>query len=64
MSDRFDADVRRMQRALAAENDRRARRQARREERRERRARHGAGTFMTAPSALSVQKTHLPLAAT
>ena len=43
MSDRFDADVRRMQRALAAENDRRARRQARREERRERRAaRRGA----------------------
>ena len=38
MSDRFEADVRRMQRALAAENDRRARRQARREERRERRA--------------------------
>lgn len=43
MSDRFDADVRRMQRALAAEDDRRARRQARREERRERRAgRRGA----------------------
>ena len=43
MSDRFDADVRRMQRALAAEDDRRAARQARREERRERRAaRRGA----------------------
>ena len=43
MSDRFDADVRRMQRALAVEDDRRAARQARREERRERRAaRRGA----------------------
>ena len=40
MSDRFDADVRRMQRALAAEDDRRARRQLRREERRA--ARRGA----------------------
>ena len=37
MNDRFDADVQRMQRALAAENDRRARRQARRDERRGRR---------------------------
>ncbi len=43
MSDRFEADVRRMQRALAAENDRRARRQARRDDRRDRRAaRRGA----------------------
>jgi len=40
VSDRFDADVRRMQRALAAEDDRRARRQLRREERRA--ARRGA----------------------
>ena len=43
MSDRFEADVRRMQRALAAEEDRRARRLARRDDRRERRAaRRGA----------------------
>ena len=43
MSDRFEADVQRMRRALAAEDDRRARRQARRDERRERRAaRRGA----------------------
>ena len=43
MSDRFEADVRRMQRALAAEEDRRAGRLARRDERRERRAvRRGA----------------------
>ncbi|HEY1905860.1 MAG TPA: hypothetical protein VGG91_07455 [Myxococcaceae bacterium] len=38
MNDRFEADVQRMHRALAAENDRRARRQVRREERRGRRA--------------------------
>ena len=38
MSDRFEADVQRMRRALKGEDDRRARRQARREERRERRA--------------------------
>ena len=38
MSDRFEADVRRMKQALAAEDDRRARRRLRREERRERRA--------------------------
>jgi hypothetical protein len=43
VSDRFEADVRRMQRALAAEDDRRARRQARREERRERRAARRGG---------------------
>jgi hypothetical protein len=43
VSNRFEADVQRMRRALAAEDDRRARRQARREERRERRAaRRGA----------------------
>jgi hypothetical protein len=43
VSDRFEADVQRMHRALAAEDDRRARRQVRREERRERRAaRRGA----------------------
>jgi len=43
VSDRFEADVQRMRRALAAEDDRRARRQARRDERRERRAaRRGA----------------------
>jgi hypothetical protein len=43
VNDRFQADVQRMQRALAAEDDRRARRQVRREERRERRAaRRGA----------------------
>lgn len=38
MSDRFEADVQRMQRALAAEADRHARRQTRRDERRDRRA--------------------------
>lgn len=38
VNDRFQADVQRMQRALAAEDDRRARRQARREDRRGRRA--------------------------
>ena len=38
MSDRFEADVRRMKRALAAEDDRRASRRLRREERWERRA--------------------------
>jgi DNA repair exonuclease SbcCD ATPase subunit len=38
VNDRFEADVQRMHRALAAENDRRARRQVRREERRGRRA--------------------------
>ncbi len=43
MSDRFEADVRRMQRALAAEADRRAQRLERRDDRRERRAaRRGA----------------------
>ena len=43
MSDRFEADVRRMKRALAAEDDRRASRRLRREERRERRAARRAG---------------------
>ena len=43
VSDRFEADVQRMQRALAAEADRRGRRQARREERRERRAARRGG---------------------
>jgi len=38
VSDRFEADVRRMQRALAAEADRRGQRLARRDDRRERRA--------------------------
>jgi len=38
VNDRFQADVQRMHRALAAEADRRTRRQTRREERRERRA--------------------------
>jgi len=38
VNDRFQADVQRMHRALAAEDDRRTRRQTRREERRERRA--------------------------
>ncbi len=59
MSDRFEADVRRMQRALAVEDDRRARRAARRQERRERRAaRRGArrrsprsGAFLLAGAA-------------
>jgi hypothetical protein len=42
VSDRFQDDLRRMQRALAAEDDRRSRRQARRDARRERRgARRG-----------------------
>src|SRR5678816_4549808 len=43
VSDRFEADVRRMQRALAAEKDRRARRLSRRDERRERRAARRGG---------------------
>jgi len=38
VNDRFQADVQRMHRALAADDDRRTRRQTRREERRERRA--------------------------
>ncbi|HZJ55223.1 MAG TPA: hypothetical protein VFD38_13875 [Myxococcaceae bacterium] len=54
MSDRFEADVRRMQRALAAEDDRRARRQSRRERRAARRGarlrkpRSGAGLLIGA----------------
>jgi len=38
VNDRFEADMRRMKRALAAEDDRRASRQARRQDRRDRRA--------------------------
>jgi DNA repair exonuclease SbcCD ATPase subunit len=43
VSDRFEADVQRMQRALAAERDRRAQRLGRRDERQERRAARRAG---------------------